>query len=206
MSVAVIDYGMGNTRSVLNALEMLGVEASLSCEAAAIRNAHGIILPGVGAFPDAMKALNERGLVDVMSAEVQKGKPFLGICLGMQLIAALGTEHHTTEGFGWVLGSVDRMVTGSNDQAIRLPHIGWNTVQFERTGGLFKGLQERADFYFVHSFVLNPANRDVIAGTSEHGVPFVAAVEQDNIWAAQFHPEKSQKNGIAVLSNWIGTF
>lgn len=206
MTIVVVDYGMGNTLSVLNALELLGQPSILSGDHQAIADAHGLILPGVGAFPDAMRVLRERGIDEAMSRSVAMGKPFLGICLGMQLIADTGTEHEETPGLGFIAGRVEKMtIPPGSTQKLRLPHIGWNTAYLTKSGGLFKGLEQAADFYFVHSYVLVPKDSSVVAATCEHGSTFAAAVERDNVWATQFHPEKSQKFGLTVLSNWIET-
>jgi glutamine amidotransferase len=205
MTIVVVDYGMGNTLSVLNALELLGQSAVLSSDHQAIADASGLILPGVGAFPDAMRVLRERGLDEAMARSVTAGKPFLGICLGMQLIARTGTEHEETTGLGFVAGRVEKLTIPPGDTQLRLPHVGWNTARLTRADGLFQGLGEAADFYFVHSYVLVPEDPGIVAATCEHGSNFAVAVEADNVWATQFHPEKSQKRGLAVLSNWIGT-
>src|SRR3546814_6508239 len=157
-----------------------------------------------------MAGLNGRGLPEILEREVRgRGKPFLGICLGMQLIATRSSEHGDSEhgsrsGLGWVAGSVERLPAAAADGTrLRLPHIGWNGVRFARRNGLFAGLGEAADFYFVHGYALRPEEERIVAGTCDYGSPFVAAIEADNIRAVQFHPEKSQKAGIAMLRNWL---
>lgn len=195
---------MGNVRSVLNAFEVCGAPVELSAEPARIASAKGIVLPGVGAFGDGMRLLRERGLVEVIKTEVSiRNKPFLGLCVGMQLLASHGTEHGESEGLGLFPGIVELVPLPPDRTDLKLPHIGWNTVTFRKTDGLFKGMGRQADFYFVHSYAMVPVDRSVVAGECEHGTPVVAAVEQANIWATQFHPEKSHRNGLALLRNWI---
>lgn len=205
--IAIVDYGMGNVRSVLNATSSLGTPSEITADPQRIRDAAGLILPGVGAFPDAMRSLNERGLVDTLTREVvEKGKPFLGICLGMQVIADAGFEHGRHEGLGWLKGEVLRLDALPGFPAapkVRLPHIGWNTVTFARTDGLFQGLGAQSDFYFVHSYAVSVNDKNTVSGIAQYGVEFVAAMESGNIWATQFHPEKSHKAGIKLLSNWL---
>lgn len=207
--VAIIDYGMGNVRSVLNATTSLGAASEITADPARIRDAAGVILPGVGAFPDAMRSLTERGLAETLTREVrEKGKPFLGICLGMQVIAEAGFEHGREQGLGWVRGEVLKLDAFPGFPAapgVRLPHIGWNTVSFERTDGLFQGLGAYGDFYFVHSYAVALREPAAVSGVANYGIEFVAALESENICATQFHPEKSQKAGIKLLSNWLQT-
>lgn len=201
LKIALIDAGMGNLRSVMNAFEAIGRPASLARSSEDLAEATHVVLPGVGAFGEGIAKLRAGGWPDALKREVlEGGKPFLGICLGMQLLATLGTEHGEHAGLGWVEGTVRRLKA---DQAgLRVPHIGWNTVKFERTDGLFAGLGAAQDFYFVHSYVLEPADASVIAGTTDHGGPFVSAVARGNVHAVQFHPEKSHRAGLAVLKNF----
>ncbi len=202
--IAVIDYKIGNIRSVLNALEAVGAEASVTADPVAIRNASGIILPGVGAFGDGADDLRSKGLDELLRDEVMtKGKPFLGICVGMQLLATVGTEYGIHQGLGWIPGRVDRLAVTNDGAPLRLPHIGWNTVNFLKVGGLAAGLGDKAEFYFVHSFAFSPVDASVTAGVCSYGENFTACIEHDNIWATQFHLEKSQKAGLAMLSNWV---
>ncbi len=201
--IAVIDYGMGNLRSVLNALNVLEQEAIVARSPDELRLASAIVLPGVGAFGDGMRNLRHAGWVDALEEEVRrKGKPFLGICLGMELLATTGTEHGAHEGLNWVPGVVDRIRPA--DPALRVPHIGWNDVRFARRNGLYAGLGETQSFYFVHSYVLRPEDRSVISGVCDHGGDFVASIEVDNLFATQYHPEKSHRAGLAVMRNFIG--
>ena len=200
--VAIINYGMGNLRSVMNALLALDCPVMIAHAPADLAEADKIVLPGVGAFGDGMQHLQSGGWLEALETEVrQKRKPFLGICLGMQLLGSKGYELGEHEGLDWIPGSVDRLTV--EDPDLRIPHIGWNDVCFTRTEGLYAGLGERQTFYFVHSYVLCPQDPRVISGLCTHGTPFAASLEWENIRATQFHPEKSQKAGIAVLRNFV---
>jgi len=200
--IVIIDYGMGNLRSVLNAFRVLGADARVSANPSDLRDADRAVLPGVGSFGDAMRNLRERGWVSALETEVRTPrKPFLGLCLGMQLLARTGSEHGTHEGLGWLDGSVDRLP--ETDSTIRIPHIGWNTVRFSAGNRLFRGLGEAGVFYFVHSYAMKPGDPAVASGTCSHGVEFTASVEQENVFGTQFHPEKSQKIGLSVLRNFL---
>ena len=197
---AIIDYGMGNLGSVVNAVETLGGTPHLVQAPEALRRADRIILPGVGAFGDGIKNLRERGWVEAMTEEVVvRGKPFLGVCLGMQLLATQGSEHGLHAGLGWVAGECRRFESNS----LRVPHVGWNSVRFCENNKLFAGLGNVADFYFVHSYVFHPENSRSVSGWCDYGGDFCAAIEQDNIHAVQFHPEKSHRAGLAVLKNFL---
>ena len=199
--IAIVDYGMGNKHSVLNALNFLGVAAEVTADPDRIRLADRLILPGVGAFGAAMENLNRNGLHEAMQeAVLTRGKPFLGICLGMQLVAGQGTEKGLFEGLGWIPGEVSLLTPSSPD--IKLPHVGWNDIVIEADSPLFQGLKKERAFYFVHSYAFCPQNPLHVAATCDYGGSFVAAVARDNIFATQFHPEKSQKNGMTVLENF----
>lgn len=200
--IAVVDYGMGNLRSLSNALESVGAEVVLASSSDELRRSDRIVLPGVGAFGDAARALRERGLADALAAEVVLGrKPLLGICLGMQLLARTSSEHGTHEGLGWIDADVVRLPLLPG---IKVPHVGWNCVRFEPGDWLFRGIRPgESNFYFVHSFHVSCRSPADVVGTSEHGIPFAAAVRSGNVVATQFHPEKSQDNGIRLLSNWL---
>lgn len=198
--IAIIDYGMGNLRSVFNAFQALGIEAVIAASPAGLREAAGVVLPGVGAFGDGMRNLRERGFIEELEKQVVAGgKPFLGLCLGLQLLGTRGFEHGENAGLGWIPGTVDRLVV---PDALRVPHIGWNDTRFVKPDVLFEGLGATEAFYFVHSFVLVPDDPAVVSGVCDYGVDFVASVRRDNICATQFHPEKSHKAGLAVLRNW----
>jgi len=200
--IAVVDYGMGNLRSLSNALESVGADVILASSAEELRRAERIVLPGVGAFGDAARALRERGLMDALSTEVLLGsKPLLGICLGMQLLARTSSEHGAHEGLGWIDADVVRL---PSLPGIKVPHVGWNSVRFEPGDWLFRGIRPgESNFYFVHSFYMSCRSPSDVVGMSEHGISFAAAVRSGNVVATQFHPEKSQDNGVQLLSNWL---
>lgn len=201
MKIFIIDYGMGNLRSVANAFHALGYDAVITGKPDDLRKADKIVLPGVGAFGDAMNNLRRSGWVELLNEEVvSKGKPFLGICLGMQILATTGTEHGVHDGLNWIRGSVVRLQCESAN--LRIPHIGWNDVRLSKSDGLYKGLGDPQAFYFVHSYAFVPDDRDTISGICDYGGDFVASVEKDSIYAVQFHPEKSHKIGLAVLNNF----
>jgi len=202
MGPVIINYGMGNLRSVSNACEALGRPAKIATDPGDLRDAERIILPGVGAFGDAMTNLAASGWVEVLENEVRrKGKFFLGLCLGMQVLAATGTEFGIHAGLGWIDGTVVRLETG--DPALRIPHMGWNSVTVARKDGLLAGIGESPVFYFVHSYVLQPADPSVVTAHCTYGVAFAAVVECGNIQATQFHPEKSHEAGLTVLKNFL---
>jgi glutamine amidotransferase len=195
---------MGNLRSVVNAIEALGHQAVIASHPKALREATSIVLPGVGAFGDGMRLLEVNGWLEGLHCEVKaKGKPFLGLCLGMQLLGTSSTEHGEHQGLNWVPGVVQRL--DSSDGAIRIPHVGWNDVRFVKDNGLYRNLGTERTFYFVHSYVLTPDDPSVVSGLSTYGGTFAASVEVDNICGTQFHPEKSQAAGLAVLRNFLET-
>jgi glutamine amidotransferase len=194
--IAIADYGMGNRRSVEKALEHVGAESVITADHDAIRAADAVILPGVGAFPEAMRNLDRTGLGEVLIERANAGVPLLGICLGMQLLFESSTEHEGAAGLGILPGEVTRLVSP------RLPHIGWNLVTFERDSALTEGLGEAAAFYHVHSFACRPSDATDIVGSSEYGERFASIVERGNVMAAQFHPEKSSRDGLRMLRNF----
>ena len=202
--LTVIDYGMGNLRSVMNAFASLDQPAFIARGPEDLRRADMIVLPGVGAFGDGMRNLREGGWVEALEEEVRgKGKPFLGLCVGMQLLATTGTEHGTHEGLGWIPG-VSKRIPCEADPSLRVPHIGWNDVRFLKKQGLYSGFKEESQsFYFVHSYVLEPEDQSVISGLCAYGPEFAASLEVDNIYATQYHPEKSHRAGITVLKNFL---
>lgn len=201
MRTAVINYGMGNLRSVANAVEALGHEAFIADRPEMLRTAERIILPGVGAFGDGMRQLGGGGWTEHLDREVRhNGKPFLGLCLGMQLLASTGTEHGNHDGLGWIRGTVDRLPSGGG---LRIPHIGWNDVRFTKREGLYASLGDSGVFYFVHSYIFRPEDPQVVTGVCTYGGDFVASIECRNIFGTQFHPEKSQKAGLAVLKRFL---
>lgn len=201
-SLTIIDYGMGNLRSVANAFAAVGGEAIISSVPSDLALAERIVLPGVGAFGDGMRNLRLNGWVEALEEEVRhKGKPFLGLCVGMQLLASEGTERGTHRGLNWIPGVVGRLKSDGSE--IRVPHIGWNEVRFSNKGGLYADLGESQSFYFVHSYVFNPVNPAVVSGVCSYGGEFAASIEYDNIYATQFHPEKSHKAGLTMLKSFL---
>ena len=200
MRICILDYGMGNLRSVEKALEHVGARATVSADHALARDADGIILPGVGAFPRAMERIRERGLDQVVRERADAGVPILGICLGLQLIFSSSTELGGAEGLGLVEGPVDQLRPGD----LKLPHIGWSPVSWSKGSRLTDGLAEDEPFYFVHSFVPRPADAATALGTAEHGERFVCAIEWENVFGVQFHPEKSSAAGLRLLRNFAG--
>jgi len=204
MVIQIVDYGMGNLRSVSNALRSLGADAAITADPRTLARADAIVLPGVGAFGDGMRNLRAAGFVEALEEEVRrKGKPLLGLCLGLQLLATTGLEHGRHGGLDWVPGVVDRIPIPPDDPAVRLPHIGWNDVRVTRHKGLYDGLGDSQPFYFVHSYALTPEDPGVVTGVCSHGADFVASIEVDNLYATQFHPEKSHGPGLAVLRNFL---
>ncbi len=202
MTVGIIDFGMGNLSSVANAFERLECSPILLTEPAQMQTVDRLVLPGVGAFGDGMANLNRGGWIPALEAEVRTGgKPFLGLCLGMQLLATSGQEHGDWQGLGWIPGVVRRFAT--TDAAIRIPHMGWNDVEIAKHDGIYKEAKGEQTFYFVHSFIFCPEDTSVVSAWCQHGERFVASVEQGNIFATQYHPEKSQKCGLSVLRNFL---
>jgi glutamine amidotransferase len=194
--IAIVDYGMGNKRSVEKALEHVGAQPLVTGEHDDVRAADAVILPGVGAFPEAMRRLRASGLDEVVHERAAAGVPLLGICLGMQLLFETSTEHEGATGLGLLPGDVSAL------QAPKLPHIGWNEVRFARESPLVAGLGEAAAFYHVHSFVCRPLDPDDILGYGEYGERFASIVQRDNVMGAQFHPEKSSRDGLTLLRHF----
>ncbi len=194
----IIDYGMGNLRSVYKALLKVGFrEVNITNSREEVERADIIVLPGVGAFKDAMKHLKELNLLDVIREGIEKGKPFLGICLGLQLLFERSYEFGVEEGMSIFKGEVKLL-----PPTVKIPHMGWNQVWIKKGEGIFKGIKEGSYFYFVHSYRVVPEDESIVASTTDYGEYFVSAVEKDNIWAVQFHPEKSQRLGLKVLENF----
>ena len=198
--VVIIDYGMGNVGSVKNAFASLGEEAVISRKEEDIKSASHIVLPGVGAFKKGMENIHYFGLVDILRREVlEKQKPFLGICLGMQLLAEKGYEFGEHDGLGWIQGEAVKLDAGK----LPLPHIGWNNIHIARENKLLKDVENDQDFYFVHSYVFKTKNSDDIAATTEYGSEFNSVISKNNIFGVQFHPEKSQRAGKLLLENFL---
>lgn len=202
--IAIIDYQMGNIRSLMNALEFLGCEHCLTRNAEEIVIADKIMLPGVGAFDLAMDNLKKFDLLDVLNCAVLEKKiPILGICLGMQLLASSGQENTQTKGLDWIDGAVESI--SLLDPDVRVPHIGFNSVTiFDKEPNLFAGLEDGTDFYFIHSYHMICKDSSDITSQVEYGeVDVVSSVQKDNVFGTQFHPEKSQNNGLTFLKNFI---
>lgn len=197
--IAIIDYDAGNIKSVEKALQYLGEEAVITRDAGEILMADKVVLPGVGAFGDAMKKLNRYGLVPVIHEVVEKGIPFLGICLGLQLMFESSEEAPGVEGLGLLKGKIVRIPEGDG---LKVPHMGWNSLSFPKEGRLFAGIPENSYVYFVHSYYLQ-AEEDIVTATAEYGVTIHASVEKGNVFACQFHPEKSSHTGLTILKNFV---
>jgi imidazole glycerol-phosphate synthase subunit HisH len=199
VDIVVVDYGMGNRRSVEKALEHIGARASVTSDIGKLRAAAGLVVPGVGSFPRAMDNLRSLGLDELLRERVAAGVPVLGVCLGLQLAFDFSTEHGGATGLGIVAGEVRELESGSR----KLPHIGWNEVQFQRaTSPLVGDLPARCAFYHVHSFAPVPAREEDVLGVAEYGAPFVSAVEKGAFYGVQFHPEKSSAAGLRLLANF----
>lgn len=196
--IAIIDYGMGNLRSVQKAFEHVGADARLTNVIGDILKADKVVLPGVGAMMPAMQKLQELALTGPIRKVIQEGKPFLGICLGLQLLFERSSEGGFSEGLKILEGSVERF------NQLKVPHMGWNQIQPQAAGSkLFAGLDSGENVYFCHSYFVVPKDVSVIAGMTNYGVDFVSAVARGNIWGVQFHPEKSQKAGLQILRNFV---
>ena len=201
--IAVVDYGMGNLRSVSKALERLGASARVTSDPRDIERADKVIVPGVGAFPAAMRELTGRKLVEPIKSAVASGKPYLGICLGLQLLFDRSDEGEGAKGLGILPGAVRRFAVAP---PLKIPHMGWN--QIARAAGradrpVLKGIEDGSFFYFVHSYYADPADRGVVALQADYGRPFAAMVWRDRLFATQFHPEKSQERGLRLLENFL---
>lgn len=197
--IVIVDYGMGNLRSVQKGLEKVGYAGTISGDPAEVRRAPKVILPGVGAFPDAMAELHRRGLVEPLREAVAAGKPFLGICLGLQLLFETGTEGGRHEGLGVLSGEVVRF---DLPREFKVPHMGWNRLDVRRPTPLMEGLSPRPFMYFVHSYYVVPRDPQVIACETDYHRPFTSMVCRDRLFACQFHPEKSQADGLRLLGNF----
>lgn len=197
---AIIDYGAGNLMSVKKALDYIGAQSEITSDPAVIESADSVILPGVGAFGDAMDSMRGKGLDGAVTAAALSGKPFLGICLGLQLLFETSDETPDAKGLALLNGNISAIPkTGG----LKVPHIGWNSIEIRENSRLFSGIPNGAYFYFVHSYYLNGANESDVAATTEYGVKIECAVERGNLFATQFHPEKSGVAGLQVLKNFI---
>jgi glutamine amidotransferase len=200
-NIAIIDYGVGNTHSVKEAINLLDCNVSITNDPQKLEKADALILPGVGAFEAAMRNLHQRDLIEPLQEIVFKKKtPILGICLGMQLLADYSEENGYHEGLGWITGKVVKI---NSQKDVRVPHVGWNNVEILKKEPLFERIKDEANFYFDHSYHFIPADENTIAATVNYAVPLVAAVKKDNIHGVQFHPEKSQITGLRLLKGFL---
>ena len=198
--IAIIDYDAGNIKSVEKAIQYLGEEALVTRDRDEILRADGVILPGVGAFGDAMGKLRDYGLEEVIHECVDSGKPFLGICLGLQLLFERSEESPGVKGLGVLEGEIVRL---PSESGLKIPHIGWNNLKFPHHGRLFEGVAEDPYVYFVHSFYLKAKDPEIVTATTEYGATIHASVEKGNVFACQYHPEKSSAVGLKMLENFI---
>lgn len=197
--IAIIDYGAGNIQSVSKALAHIGCEAFITRDRDKILKADGAVLPGVGSFGDTMNTMNEYGIKDTVIEYTKSGKPFLGICLGLQLLFPKSEESPETKGLGIFDGSITKIPSG---EGLKIPHIGWNSLDIKKSEGLFKGIGKNPYVYFVHSYFLNASDKSIVSAQTEYGVTIDAAVEKGNVFATQFHPEKSGETGLKILKNF----
>jgi len=196
--IVIVDYGMGNLRSVQKAFEKNGARAVVTSDPRVVERAEKIVLPGVGAFTHAMRELKARKLVAPLRKKILSGTPYLGLCLGLQLLFEKSEEGSRVAGLGIIPGRVKRFRTG-----LKVPHMGWNTVAMKKRCPLFKGAGKNDHFYFVHSFYAAPEDRSWVAGTTDYGQKFCSAVWKGNVFATQFHPEKSQAAGLRLIKNFV---
>ncbi len=197
--IAIVDYQMGNLRSVQKGFERLGFNATVTSDPAVLAKADKVVLPGVGACGDALHEIRARDLVKPITSAIDSGKPFLGICLGLQMLFETCYESGKHTGLGIIPGEVVRFDLGAG---YKVPHMGWNQVDFIKRPPIFNGIEDEAYFYFVHSYYVVPADRSVVATETEYSQPFCSSIWRENLYATQFHPEKSQENGLAVLKNF----
>jgi imidazole glycerol-phosphate synthase subunit HisH len=197
--IKIVDYGMGNLRSVQKAFEKIGADAQVVSSPADLEGAEKLVLPGVGAFRDAIAELKRTGLDRPVREHIAADKPFLGICLGLQLLFDVSYEDGQWEGLGVLPGKVVRF---ADQPDLKIPHMGWNSLEFAQPSRIFEGVPEGSSVYFVHSYYVVPEDESVIAARTEHGTSFVSAVAKNNLFATQFHPEKSQSVGLRLLTNF----
>ncbi len=198
--VAIIDYGAGNLMSVKKALDYIGAESEITMDKDKILSASHIILPGVGSFGDAMQSMENRGMVETVKTAARSGKPFLGICLGLQLLFGKSDESRGVSGLSLLSGEI---VSIPKNMGLKVPHIGWNSVSIKQKCGIFKDIPDESYFYFVHSYYLKNAEEKDVAATAQYGVEIQCAIQQGNLCATQFHPEKSGKAGLKLLENFL---
>ncbi|UJS15960.1 MAG: imidazole glycerol phosphate synthase subunit HisH [Candidatus Jettenia sp.] len=203
--IMIVDYGMGNLRSVEKGFERFGFDVKVTDNFAEFKHADKLVVPGVGAFQDAMEGLKQRGLIEPIVDWIQSGKPFLGICLGLQLLFSLGYEDGEHKGLGVIPGKVIRFDFSENEKnaELKIPHMGWNQIKFKKENiPILKDIPDNAYMYFVHSYYVCPEDENVVATETEYGIRFTSMVWHKNIFATQFHPEKSQENGLTILKNF----
>lgn len=198
--IGIIDYGMGNLGSVFKALELVGANVDIIDSPEQIHSCSKLILPGVGAFEDAMYNLNDLGLISPIRTYIKSGRPFLGICLGLQLLFDFSEEGGTHRGLGVIHGKVIRF--NPKDKSVNVPHMGWNALAITSDNPLYKGIDQGAYVYFVHSYYVSPDSADIIATTTDYDGPFCSSIRRDKLFATQFHPEKSQRVGLKMLENF----
>jgi glutamine amidotransferase len=202
--IAIIDYGMGNLRSVAKALESLGAEVKITASSDIIKKASGVVLPGVGAMPDAMKALQKAKVISSIKKAIAEDKPFLGICLGLQLLFETSEEGGGCKGLGIFKGSVPKFSFPKAQADLKIPHMGWNTIEIKAQKlKILDKVNDESHVYFVHSYYVRPKDKNIIATTTNYGLEFCSSIAKGNLFACQFHPEKSQKIGLKILSNFV---
>lgn len=206
--IVVVDYGMGNLRSVEKAFQKLGHEVKVTGSARELEDARGVVLPGVGAFPDCIRNLERFGLVKPILNAIKSGKPFLGICLGYQMLFEESEEFGPAEGLAVFKGKVkrfsDKMLDPSSgaDAFLKVPHVGWNAVQVKKSHPVLQGIDSGSFYYFVHSYYVDPADKSMVTTTTDYGIDFASSIGKDNVFATQFHPEKSRQKGLQLLGNF----
>ena len=198
--IVIVDYGMGNLRNVQKAFEKIGSDARLTRNKNEIGRASAIVLPGVGAFKDCVENLEKYGLVEPLLRSIEKGKPYLGICLGLQILFSESEEFGSHKGLDLIKGKVVRFVP---DPEHKVPHMGWNTIEKEKEGPMLQGIERGDFFYFVHSYYVIPDKTQWISSFTTYGKPFVSSIWKENLFATQFHPEKSQQKGLRILENFV---
>jgi glutamine amidotransferase len=196
--ITIIDYGAGNLRSVVNALSRLGYQAKVTTSPAEVLASPAVILPGVGAAADTMANLRQQGLDEPIRQVIAEGKPFLGVCIGMQVLLSDTEEGGNQQCLGVIPGRVRKFAPG-----LKVPHMGWNQLKQKRAHPVFEGIADGADFYFVHSYYVEPEDKALVAGETEYGIPFCSLIVRDNLIATQFHPEKSGEVGLKIYDNFI---
>ncbi|MEE8448626.1 MAG: imidazole glycerol phosphate synthase subunit HisH [Thermodesulfobacteriota bacterium] len=198
-NLVIIDYGMGNLHSVNQALIKVGCPARVSSSAEDVAQAYAVVLPGVGSFGQCMKNLSQLGLIAPLTSHLEAGRPYLGICLGYQILFESSQESSGTPGLGFLSGQVVKFPS----MGLKIPHMGWNVVNLKRPNPLFTGIAPKSYFYFVHSYLVEPKDEEMVVTTTEYGVNFASSVQSGNLFACQFHPEKSQRLGLKFLANFL---